>query len=135
MFQAVDSCKVFHLDEPFQLNQNHLPVTRSTSGISFHSQPSFQVFNRLMFVDLTQTTVEDSMTRISKTFVAIAVLALLLAVSSRSTFAATHYYVVANNDTSPTNSDSVFQVSGSSLVSLTTVPTGGSAMAAVILPR
>ena len=75
------------------------------------------------------------MTRISKTFVAIAVLALLLAVSSRSTFAATHYYVVANNDTSPTNSDSVFQVSGSSLVSLTTVPTGGSAMAAVILPR
>lgn len=51
------------------------------------------------------------MTRISKTFVAIAVLALLPAVSSRSAFAATHYYVVANNNTSPTNSVSVFQVS------------------------
>lgn len=65
------------------------------------------------------------MTKISKTFVAVAVLALLIAVSSGSASAATHYYVVANNNTSPTNSVSVFQVSGTSLVSVTTVPTGG----------
>ena len=66
------------------------------------------------------------MTKISRTLVAMALLVLVAAFSSGSAFAATHYYVVANNNTSPTNSVSVYQVSGTSLVSLTTVPTGGS---------
>lgn len=56
-------------------------------------------------------------------FVAIRAVALLLAVCAGSAFAANHY-VVANNDTS-TNTVSVFWVSGTSLVPLTTVPTGG----------
>ncbi len=64
------------------------------------------------------------MTRISRTLVAVTLLALLLAVCGGSAFAATHYYVVANNNTSP-NTISVYQVSGSSLTSLTTVSTGG----------
>ena len=55
----------------------------------------------------------------------ITFLGLLLVLSSVSALAATHYYVVANNNT-PTNTVSVFQVSGSSLVPVTTVPTGGS---------
>jgi len=42
-----------------------------------------------------------------------------------SAAAAPHYYVVANNNNSSTNSVSVYQISGTSLVSLTTVPTGG----------
>jgi hypothetical protein len=66
------------------------------------------------------------MTKISRTLVLMVSLALLLAVSSSSASAATHYYVVANNNTSPTNTVSVYQISGTSLVSLTTVPTGGS---------
>jgi hypothetical protein len=65
------------------------------------------------------------MTRISRTLVAVTLLALLLAVCGGSAFAATHYYVVANNDTSFANTVSVYQVSGSSLVPLTTVSTGG----------
>jgi hypothetical protein len=68
---------------------------------------------------------EDSMTKFSKTLVAMASLALLVMVSTGSASAVTHYYVVANNNTSSTNTVSVYQVSGTSLVSLTTVPTGG----------
>ena len=66
------------------------------------------------------------MTKISRTLVAMVLLALVVALSSGSASAATHYYVVANNNTSPTNTVSVYQVSGTSLVSLTTVLTGGS---------
>jgi len=54
---------------------------------------------------------------------ALTVVTLLAALCASSAFAANHY-VVANNDTS-TNTVSVFQVSGISLVPLTTVPTGG----------
>jgi hypothetical protein len=66
------------------------------------------------------------MAKISRTLAAMALLALVVALSSGSASAATHYYVVANNNTSPTNTVSVYQVSGTSLVSLTTVLTGGS---------
>jgi len=52
--------------------------------------------------------------------------ALLAALCASSAFAANHY-VVANNDTS-TNTVSVFQVSGISLVPLTTVATGGAGL-------
>ena len=50
---------------------------------------------------------------------ALTVVTLLAALCASSAFAANHY-VVANNDTS-TNTVSVFQVSGISLVPLTTV--------------
>jgi len=65
------------------------------------------------------------MTKFSRTLVAMTSLATLLVISTSSAAAAPHYYVVANNNTSSTNSVSVYQVSGTSLVSLTTVPTGG----------
>jgi len=64
------------------------------------------------------------MIRIPKTLAAVTVIALL-AFSAGSAYAATHYYVVGNNNVYPTNSVSVYEVSGSSLVSLTTVSTGG----------
>ncbi len=56
-------------------------------------------------------------------FEATIVAALLLALCAGSAYAANNY-VVANNDT-PTNTVSVFRVSGTSLVPLTTVATGG----------
>jgi hypothetical protein len=69
---------------------------------------------------------EDSMTKISRTLVTISSLALLLAVSSGSASATTHLYVVANNNTSPTNTVSVYQLGyNRTLLSETTVPTGG----------
>jgi hypothetical protein len=64
------------------------------------------------------------MKRIHRIAPTIAFLGLLLALSSVSALAATHYYVVANNNTS-TNSVSVYQISGTSLASVTTVLTGG----------
>ena len=65
------------------------------------------------------------MKKVPGTLVATALLALLIAFASTSALAATHYYVVGNNNTTP-NSVSVFQVSGTSLVPVTTVATGGS---------
>ena len=56
-------------------------------------------------------------------FAAISVAALLVALCAGSAYA-TSYYVVANNDTS-SNTVSVFTVSGTSLVPVTTVATGG----------
>ena len=92
-------------------------------GISFSTHNlAFQPPKR---VEFTQGTTEDSMTKISRTVVAVALLSLAVTVFSGSASAATHYYVVANNNASPTNSVSVYQVSGTSLVSLTTVSTGG----------
>src|SRR4029077_9910899 len=64
------------------------------------------------------------MKRIHRIAPTIALLGLLLALSSVSALAATHYYVVANNNTS-TNSVSVYPISGTSLASVTTVLTGG----------
>jgi len=64
------------------------------------------------------------MIRIPKTLAVLTVIALL-AFSAGSAYAATHYYVVANNNVFPINSVSVYEVSGTSLVSLTNVPTGG----------
>ena len=75
------------------------------------------------------------MTKISRTLVAMASLALLLAVSSGRAAASTHFYVVANNNTSPTNTVSVYQISGTSLVSLTTCRRVVQAPRAVILLR
>lgn len=59
-------------------------------------------------------------------FLRIAPIALLslLALCSGNALAATHYYVVGNNNTSP-NSVSVYQISGTSLIPVTTVATGG----------
>lgn len=65
------------------------------------------------------------MIKISKTVVAVAALALIVILSSGSASATFSYYVVANNNTFPTNTVSVYQLSGTSLVPLTTVPTGG----------
>lgn len=66
------------------------------------------------------------MFRNPRTLAAVILTALLLGLGTGNALAATHYYVVANNNTSPTNSVSVFQVSGASLVNLSTVSTGGS---------
>lgn len=65
------------------------------------------------------------MTRISRTLAAATLIALLAALGAGSAFAATHYYVVANNNGFPTNSLSIYTVSGTQLVSLSTVNTGG----------
>jgi hypothetical protein len=65
------------------------------------------------------------MFRISRTLAVAIPLALLLAVCGGTANAATRYYVVANNN-APTNSVSIYEVSGTSLVPVTTVPTGGS---------
>lgn len=64
------------------------------------------------------------MTRISGTVLAIA-FAALVAFASTSASAATRYFVVGNNNTVTTNSVSIFMVSGTSLVRVTTVATGG----------
>ena len=63
------------------------------------------------------------MIRIPKTLAAVTL--ILLLVLSGSAVAATHYYVVANNNTSPTNKVSVYEVSGTSLVNVSNVATGG----------
>lgn len=63
------------------------------------------------------------MKQIPCTVAVTVLLALLVALSSTSAFAA-NYYVVANNNSSP-NSISVFRVSGTSLVPMTNVATGG----------
>jgi hypothetical protein len=66
------------------------------------------------------------MNRTSRLLATVTVIALVMAVGASSALAAaTHYYVVANNNTFPTNTISVYQVSGTSLVNVTTVPTGG----------
>lgn len=64
------------------------------------------------------------MMRISMNFAGLALAILFLAFCANSAYAA-NYYVVANNDAYPTNTVTVFEVSGTSLVLLTTVPTGG----------
>ena len=63
------------------------------------------------------------MKTLPKTLAVIASIAFLMIWCS-SAFA-TNYYVVGNNNTFPTNTVSVYRVSGTSLVPLTTVPTGG----------
>jgi hypothetical protein len=65
------------------------------------------------------------MKRIPCRFTMMALFTLLCA-SSVSAVAATHYYVVGNNNVGGPNTVSVFQVSGTSLVPVTTVSTGGS---------
>lgn len=64
------------------------------------------------------------MIRIPKTLAAVTLIGLL-ALAASSAFAATHYYVVANNNNSPANSVSIYQVSGTSLINVSTVSTGG----------
>lgn len=63
------------------------------------------------------------MTRISGTVLAIA-FAVLVAFASTNA-SATRYFVVGNNNTTPTNTVSIFIVSGTSLFRVTTVATGG----------
>ncbi|HTZ97782.1 MAG TPA: hypothetical protein VMB18_15380 [Terriglobales bacterium] len=65
------------------------------------------------------------MTCISRTLAAVTLIGLLVAVGAGSAFAATHYYVVGNNNAFPTNSLSIYEVSGTALVSVSTVNTGG----------
>jgi hypothetical protein len=64
------------------------------------------------------------MMRFSKTILTVAFLGLFLFLFQVSSYAATDY-VVGNNDGYPTNTVSVFAVSGTSLVNVTTVQTGG----------
>jgi hypothetical protein len=64
------------------------------------------------------------MTRTLRTLAAVTLGTLLLAVCGGSAHAATHY-VVTNDDNPSTNTVSVYQVSGISLIHLSTVPTGG----------
>ncbi|MGO9646743.1 MAG: hypothetical protein ACLPOO_01685 [Terriglobales bacterium] len=68
------------------------------------------------------------MTRIPRILAAVTLGALLLAVCAGSAFAATHYYVVTDDDNAVTNSVSVYEVAGISLTHLTTVPTGGTGL-------
>jgi hypothetical protein len=65
------------------------------------------------------------MTRIKKTLVAVTLGALFLAVFGGSAYAATHHYVVTNDNVAGSNSVSVFEVTGISLTHVSTVPTGG----------
>lgn len=64
------------------------------------------------------------MIRIPKILAAMPLIVLLLALGAGSAFA-TNYYVVANNNTSPTNNVSVYEVTGSTLTNVSTVATGG----------
>lgn len=64
------------------------------------------------------------MTRFPRITLAAALLGLSLFVIKTNSYAATDY-VVANNDGYPTNTVSVFKVSGTSLVNVATVDTGG----------
>jgi hypothetical protein len=64
------------------------------------------------------------MVQIPSTSVAMTLIGFFLAATAGSAFAA-HNYVVANNNTFPTNTVSVYELSGTSLIGVTTVPTGG----------
>ncbi|HLW87671.1 MAG TPA: hypothetical protein VKR57_04215 [Terriglobales bacterium] len=68
------------------------------------------------------------MTRNLRRLVAVNLGALLLAVSGSSAYAATHHYVVTNDDNPSANSVSVFEVTGPVLTHVTTVLTGGTAL-------
>ncbi len=68
------------------------------------------------------------MTRIPRILAAVTLGALLLSVCGASAFAATHYYVVTDDDNAVSNSVSVYKVAGISLTHLTTVPTGGTGL-------
>lgn len=69
------------------------------------------------------------MKRILKTPATLILIGLFLAVTGGSAFAS-HNYVIANNNTAPTNTVTIYELSGTtveaSLVSVTTVATGGS---------
>lgn len=65
------------------------------------------------------------MTIVSRTLATVILLAAPPAILVVTANAATHHFVVANNNTFPTNSVSLYAVSGSSLVPVATVPTGG----------
>jgi hypothetical protein len=65
------------------------------------------------------------MTIASRTLAAGVLLAMFQATCVGATKTATHHYVFANNNTFPSNTVSLYEVSGASLVPLTTVPTGG----------
>jgi hypothetical protein len=64
------------------------------------------------------------MTQVSRTLAAVTLTLLLLLLCGSSAFA-TNYYVVGNNNSFPTNTVSVYEVSGASLVNVSTVLTGG----------
>jgi hypothetical protein len=65
------------------------------------------------------------MAKVSRTFAVVILLALFLAVCGGNAYAATHYFVVANNNTNPSNTVSIYEISGTSLVPVSTVATGG----------
>lgn len=65
------------------------------------------------------------MTIVSRTLAALTLFAMFPAICVGTTNAATHHYVVADNNTFPSNTVSLYEVSDRSLVLLTTVPTGG----------
>jgi hypothetical protein len=65
------------------------------------------------------------MIRISSRLFALLIVGSLLTLSAGNASAATHYYVVANNNVFPANTVSVFELSGASLVNVTTVATNG----------
>lgn len=65
------------------------------------------------------------MTIVSRALATVILLALPPAIWVATAITATHHYVVANNNTFPTNSVSLYEVSGASLVPVATVPTGG----------
>jgi hypothetical protein len=65
------------------------------------------------------------MIRIPKILAAVSLIVLLVALGAGSAFAATNYYVVGNNNTSPTNNLSIYEVTGTSLTNVSTVATGG----------
>jgi hypothetical protein len=65
------------------------------------------------------------MTEFSRTLAAVTLLAVLPLICVGTAKAARHHYVIANNNAFPTNTVSVYEVSGASLVPLPTVPTGG----------
>lgn len=66
------------------------------------------------------------MIRIPKILAAVSLVVLLMALGAGSALAATHYYVVANNNTSPTNNLSIYEISGTSLSNVSNIATGGS---------
>jgi hypothetical protein len=75
-------------------------------------------------ISMSRISMTQISARIARALAALSLLAMLLAVCGSSAYAATRYYVVANNDSS-SNSVSIYEVSGTSLVSVSTVPTGG----------
>lgn len=64
------------------------------------------------------------MIRIPRILAAVCLIVLLVTLGAGSALAATHYYVVGNNNTSPNNL-SIYEVSGTSLTNVSTVATGG----------